>query len=82
MGVDRGMVAFYLKGRLVRLAMVAVPFEKEEELAVRDSLNLGRSMTKGRLQVTLPEVIGLPHMAVDINDPHLASLPHGFTNLI
>jgi len=70
MRIGGGMVALDLEGRLLRFSMVAVPFEEEEELAVRNPLNLRSSMPKGWLQVPLPQVVSLPDMTIDINDPH------------
>lgn len=63
------------ESRLVGLSMVAAPLEPKEELPVRDALDPRRALAKRRLKVPLPEVVGLSHVAVDVDDAHVFALP-------
>ena len=47
--------------------MVALAFEQKEQLPVRNLVNSRRAYTKRRLEIMLPQIIGFPDMAVDID---------------
>jgi hypothetical protein len=58
------------KGRFIGLAMMALSFQEKKQLAIRDSLDLGRAGAKRLLEITLPQIVGLSNMSVDIDNAY------------
>ena len=67
MFIDRRAVVFDTKRRFVGLAMMALTFEEKKQLAVRDLVDFRRAGAKRLLEITLPQIIGLSNMAIDID---------------
>src|SRR5215204_763747 len=48
--------------------MVALAFEQKKQLAIGDSLDLWRAGAKRLLKIAFPQIVGLSHMTVDIDN--------------
>jgi hypothetical protein len=58
------------EGRFVRAAVVTITFQEKQQLAIGDLFNSWSARTKRRLQITLPQIVGFPHVAIDIDYAH------------
>jgi hypothetical protein len=50
--------------------MMTIAFEAKQQLAVGDFFYFGRTGTKGRFQILFKQIVGLAHMAVEIDDAY------------
>jgi hypothetical protein len=50
--------------------MVAIAFETKQQLAIGDFLHLRCTGAKRRFQILFPKVVGLAHVAVNIDYSH------------